>query len=168
MAIPVGSALGFVIGGLVAGTSLGWRGAFQVVVLPGLVLGALCFFMREPGPARGQVVASEPWGRVLRELKGIRSFVLCSAGMTCTTFVLGGVGAWAPYYFYEREARFQITPGAIDALAELKTTAGTPAIPPEVLGKVRPPAGPEPELLDMKGVKARLAGSPLTQKEREV
>ena len=48
MAIPVGSALGFVIGGLVADTSLGWRGAFQVVVLPGLILGAICFFMKEP------------------------------------------------------------------------------------------------------------------------
>src|SRR4051812_32691550 len=143
MAIPVGSALGFVIGSLVADTALGWRGAFQVVVLPGLLLGALCFLVREPGRARGQVVPSEPWGRVLRELKGIRSFVLCSAGMTCTTFVLGGVGAWAPYYFYEREARFRITLEALDALAaELKTTAGTPAIPPQVLNKVRPLAGP--------------------------
>jgi hypothetical protein len=150
----------------VADTALGWRGAFQVVVLPGLLLGALCFFMREPGRARGRVVPSEPWGRVLRELKGIRSFVLCCAGMTCSTFVLGGVAAWAPYYVYEREARFQVTPAAVDALAEVKTTAGSPAIPPEVLNKVRPLAGPE--LLDMKGVKARLAGSPLTRKEREV
>src|SRR5215213_8823460 len=48
LAIPVGSALGFVVGGAVADTAWGWRGAFQVVVLPGLILGALCFFMREP------------------------------------------------------------------------------------------------------------------------
>ena len=71
LAIPVGSALGFVVGGLVADTALGWRGAFQVVVLPGLVLGALCFFMREPGRVAGQVPPSEPWGKVLGELKGI-------------------------------------------------------------------------------------------------
>jgi MFS family permease len=166
MAIPVGSALGFVVGGLVADTAWGWRGAFQVVVLPGLVLGALCFFMREPGRARGQVVRSEPYGKVLRELKGIRSFVLCSAGMTCSTFVLGGVAAWAPYYFYEREARFRVTPEAVDELGKLTTTAGDPAVPPAVLDKVRALAGPE--LFDFQGVKRLLAESPLTQGEREV
>jgi MFS family permease len=166
MAIPVGSALGFVVGALVADTAWGWRGAFQVVVLPGLALGALCFFMREPGRARGEVVPSEPWGKVLRELRGIRSFVLCCAGMTCTTFVLGGVGAWAPYYFYEREARFHVTPEAVDELAKLRTTAGAPAIPADVLDKVRALAGPE--LYDFHGIKRLLAGSALTQEEREV
>src|SRR5262249_47107640 len=45
MAIPVGSALGFVVGGVVA-KLWGWRDAFMVLVVPGLALGALCFFMR--------------------------------------------------------------------------------------------------------------------------
>jgi MFS family permease len=85
--------------------------------------------------------------------------------MTCSTFVLGGVGAWAPYYFFEREARFQITPEAISRLGELKTTAGSPAIPPEVLDKVRALAGPE--LLDMPGVKKSLDESTLTEQERQ-
>ena len=48
MAIPVGSALGFVIGSQIAGTSLGWRGAFWLATIPGIVLGVLCFFMKEP------------------------------------------------------------------------------------------------------------------------
>jgi MFS family permease len=157
MAIPVGSALGYVLGAVVADTPLGWRGAFQVVVLPGLILGALCFFMREPGRVRGQVVRSEPYGKVLRELKGIRSFVLCSAGMTCTTFVLGGVGVWAPYYFFYREARFQITPEAVDELAKVRTTAGEPAVPPEVIGRLRPLAGLNE--LDAKGLRESLAGA---------
>src|SRR5262249_10639636 len=107
MAIPVGSALGFVIGGQVADTAWGWGGAFQVVVLPGLVLGVLCFFMREPPrPASDAVTRAVSWWVALGQLKHIRSFVLCCAGMTCTTFVLGGVAAWAPYYIFEREARF--------------------------------------------------------------
>jgi MFS transporter, Spinster family, sphingosine-1-phosphate transporter len=159
MAIPVGSALGYVLGATVSDTALGWRGAFQVVVLPGLILGALCFFMREPGRARGEIVRSEPYGQVLRELKGIRSFVLCSAGMTCTTFVLGGVGVWAPYYFFYREARFQITPEAIDELAAVRTTAGEPAVPEEVIARLRrlrPLAGPNP--LDAAGLRAALGG----------
>src|ERR1700755_133315 len=46
-AIPVGSALGYVIGGLV-GAHLGWRWAFYLVIPPGLLLGLLCFLQREP------------------------------------------------------------------------------------------------------------------------
>src|SRR5213595_3435865 len=45
-AIPVGSALGYVIGGLV-GAHLGWRWAFYVVAPPGLLLGLLCFRQRD-------------------------------------------------------------------------------------------------------------------------
>src|SRR5260370_28124726 len=41
-AIPVASALGYVIGGLI-GAHLGWRWAFYLVVPPGLLLGALSF-----------------------------------------------------------------------------------------------------------------------------
>src|ERR1041384_6547075 len=46
-AIPVGSALGYVIGGLV-GAHFGWRWAFYLVAPPGLFLGLLCFLQRDP------------------------------------------------------------------------------------------------------------------------
>src|SRR5271154_7159298 len=46
-AIPVGSALGYVVGGLVD-KSYGWRAAFFVAGVPGLVLAALCLFLRDP------------------------------------------------------------------------------------------------------------------------
>jgi MFS family permease len=201
LAIPVGSALGFVIGGTIADTAWGWRGAFQVVVLPGLLLGALCFFMREPPrppvvslppaksytgvcadyaddfaplavnsdppplPPRPAETTSEPWGKVLRELRGIRSFVLCCAGMTCTTFVLGGVASWTPYYIFEREARFQITPEALDELAGQKATDGTPLIHPGVIDKLRPLVGPD--VIDAPTLKGKLGASTLTPEERE-
>src|SRR4029077_7120925 len=42
-AIPVGSALGYVIGGLI-GAHFGWRWAFYLVAPPGLLLGLLCFW----------------------------------------------------------------------------------------------------------------------------
>src|SRR5262249_3752855 len=157
---------GFVIGGAVAVTGGGWRGAFQVVVLPGLILGALCFFMREPPRAAWEAAApSETWGKVLKELRGIRSFVLCCAGMTCTTFVLGGVAAWAPYYIFEREARFQVTPEALDRLAEKTFSDGTPVVPLEVVNKLRALVGPD--VLNTAALKRKLADSSLTQTERE-
>src|SRR5205823_2411491 len=46
-AIPVGSALGYVLGGLI-GSHLGWRWAFYLVMPPGLLLGLLCFWQRDP------------------------------------------------------------------------------------------------------------------------
>ena len=61
--------------------------------------------------------------------------------MTCTTFVLGGVAAWAPYYIFEREARFEITPKALDDLGNEKTSDGTPVVPPDVVDKLRPLLG---------------------------
>ena len=51
-AIPVGSALGYVVGGLMD-IHFGWRVAFFVAGIPGLVLAALCLWMRDP-PRGGQ------------------------------------------------------------------------------------------------------------------
>ena len=48
-AIPVGSALGFVIGGNVDHHA-GWRAAFFVVGLPGLAAAALTLLLRNPAP----------------------------------------------------------------------------------------------------------------------
>jgi len=155
LAIPVGSALGFVVGGAIAGTSLGWRGAFLVVVIPGLLLGLICFLMKEPrkdAPARAADAPS--YASVLKELRRNRSFLFCCAGMTISTFVLGGVAAWAPVYIFEREARFAITDQTHDALAELKTSAGTAVIPEKTLADVRSLAGPEE--MDVKAYRERL------------
>ena len=165
MAIPVGSALGFVIGGQMADTAWGWRGAFQIVVLPGLLLGVLCFFMKEPARFTGEPRAhSESWASVVRELKRIRSFVLCCAGMTCTTFVLGGVASWTPYYIFEREARFAITPDAIEKLAALKTSDGSTVVPPAIIDKLGPLIGPD--VLTSAELKVKLSASNLTAAEQ--
>lgn len=164
MAIPIGSALGFVLGGMVADSAWGWRGAFQVVVLPGIVLGLLCFFMREPPrPVQANAKRSSYFD-VLKQLRGIRSFVLCSAGMTCTTFVLGGVAAWAPYYIFEREARFAISAKGLETIGKQQATNGTPLVPPEVLQKLQPLTGPN--TLTALELKEQL-GKTLTIDERE-
>jgi MFS family permease len=104
MAIPVGGALGYVLGGVVADSALGWRGAFYLVVPPGLLLGLWCFFMREP--PRGQADAADVVRRArLRDYVGllkIPSFVLDTLGMTAMTFAVGGIAFWMPDYIYGR------------------------------------------------------------------
>ncbi|HEX3848651.1 MAG TPA: MFS transporter, partial [Steroidobacteraceae bacterium] len=46
-AIPVGSALGYVVGGLVD-KHYGWRAAFFIAGIPGLILAALCLLLKDP------------------------------------------------------------------------------------------------------------------------
>src|SRR5215813_14049049 len=58
-AIPVGSALGYVIGGLI-GANFGWRWAFYLVTPPGLLLGLLCFWQRDPRVTGGQLTQKSP------------------------------------------------------------------------------------------------------------
>ena len=143
LAIPVGSALGFVVGGLVA-ANYGWRAAFLVVVLPGLILGGLCFLMRDPrsyhAPAApGEAPPAAPsYLTVVKELVRVRSFVLCCAGMTLSTFVLGGVAAWAPTYIFQREARFVLTADVVAELEKLTASDGSRVVPAAVTDRLRP------------------------------
>ncbi|HEY3787490.1 MAG TPA: MFS transporter [Urbifossiella sp.] len=161
MAIPVGSALGFVIGGIIAGSSLGWRYAFLMAVLPGLALGVICLFMKDPRKHSKEQKAkvlvhstedagtdipanvSPSYAAVLKELLGNRSFLFCCAGMTLSTFVLGGIAAWAPVYIFERNARFEITAETETKLRELKLSDGAPVIPEKVLGDIHGLIAPE-------------------------
>ncbi|MGD9690519.1 MAG: spinster family MFS transporter [Phycisphaerales bacterium] len=100
MAIPVGSALGFLLGGFV-GHHWGWRWAFYVVVPPGILLGLLCFLRREPprgaadvgGPTRRHLRLAD-----LRVLLHTKSYLLNTAGMTAMTFALGALTYWMPTY----------------------------------------------------------------------
>jgi MFS family permease len=159
MAIPVGSALGFVIGSQVAGTSLGWRGAFHVAVLPGIALGLLCFFMKEPPRKQpltdradehptdaGSKPKNENYFEVLKELRGNRSFVLCCAGMTASTFVLGALPVVMPLYLIERESKFTLGGPQVEKLqtgTQFLRSDGSPAVPEDVIEKLKSKTSPD-------------------------
>ncbi|MBL8866765.1 MAG: MFS transporter [Planctomycetia bacterium] len=137
LAIPVGSALGFVVGGQVEALTNNWRMAF-LVTFGGAILGILCFFMPEPPQPNVATGPKPSYGAVLRELKTIRSFVLCCLGMTCTTFVLGGVAAWAPSYIFQRESQFAVTGESFRRWDQERTSDGRPVVPDAVTEKLKP------------------------------
>ncbi len=100
MAIPVGSALGYLLGGLL-GARFGWRDAFLIAGAPGLLLALVLFFQKDP--PRGQYETQEekgapPFAEVLAGLWRNRSYAWTVAGYTAYTFVSGGVGFWIPAY----------------------------------------------------------------------
>ena len=119
MAIPVGSALGYILGEKVAQSGLGawghgllgfgsdsWRWAFYLVVPPGLLLGVWSFFMREPPRGLADLASAAPavnlrWRDYL-VLFRTPSYVLCSLGMCAMTFAIGGIAFWMPYYLVHK------------------------------------------------------------------
>jgi MFS transporter, Spinster family, sphingosine-1-phosphate transporter len=102
-AIPVGSALGYVIGGLV-GAHLGWRWAFYLVTPPGLLLGLLCFWQRDPRVAAHHLVQKSPRRSLANYLRlfRTRSYLINCIAQTLMTFVTGGLGFWASAYLRYR------------------------------------------------------------------
>jgi MFS transporter, Spinster family, sphingosine-1-phosphate transporter len=100
VAIPVGSALGYILGGAV-GAHHGWRAACFLAGAPGLVLGVLALNMAEPPRGQGDGVVSEGHRFDWREAAGLlrnRSFVMTALGMSAMTFALGGMAAWMPTF----------------------------------------------------------------------
>lgn len=104
-AIPVGSALGYVLGGLVTKFT-SWHWAFLLTLPPGLALGALCFFMKDP--PRGISDGATHHHASLRDyatLLRIPSYILAVLGMTAFTFAIGGISFWMPTYLHEHRGQ---------------------------------------------------------------
>jgi MFS transporter, Spinster family, sphingosine-1-phosphate transporter len=103
LAIPVGSALGYVIGGKV-NEIWGWRHAFHLAVIPGIILAIICFMRKDP---RIQKVDTGPRRSILQDAKvlvKIPSYALNTAAMTAMTFAIGGISFWIPKYMLQRRA----------------------------------------------------------------
>ena len=102
-AIPVGSALGYVVGGVV-GEAYGWRAAFFVAGAPGAVLAFVLLLLTEPRrgamePPGAAVAAVAGVRASLRELARRRSYLVNTIAQVIYTFAMGGLAAWMPTYF---------------------------------------------------------------------
>jgi MFS transporter, Spinster family, sphingosine-1-phosphate transporter len=125
-AIPVGSALGYVIGGII-GAHLGWRWAFYMVAPPGLLLGLLCFWQRDPRVLGHHLVQKSPRQHLgdYLNLFRTRSYLINCIAQTLMTFAAGGLGYWVSEYLSYRNqspAAGRTTFGLITVVAGLSST----------------------------------------------
>ena len=122
LAIPVGSAVGYIVGGLL-GTKYGWRAPFYVGAVPGILVGLAFLFPREPERGATEDMHRAPEARkllepartaaswiatvgmailtFLRKLLGLarnRAFCTATLGMAMFTFVVGGIQVWMPSF----------------------------------------------------------------------
>jgi sugar phosphate permease len=127
------------------GSHFGWRAPFIAVVPPGLLLGGLCFLMKDPRRAtdprritdprlRGAIQQTRSESRPpragladYRSLLGNPSYLLDCAGMTAMTFAIGGISFWMPRYISQTRsagslAHVNMMFGAITATAGIAGT----------------------------------------------
>jgi MFS family permease len=93
VAIPVGSAIGYTIGGQFAQHG-DWRGAFIYAGLPGVLLALSLLFLREPRRGESDGLAVAPHAGV-REIVGLlfnRRYNLLVWGYAAQTFAIGAFG----------------------------------------------------------------------------
>lgn len=104
LATPMGSALGYLVGGAVA-EAHGWRAAFFVAGGPGVALALVALAL--PEPTRGamddepEAGAEQPAGsprHAVRRLLASPAWRINTVATTLMTFAIGGLAAWMPTY----------------------------------------------------------------------
>lgn len=98
VAIPVGAALGYLVGGYV-GEHYGWRHAFIVSAIPGAIIALLILFlMKEPLRAEAPQEKSKLEKGTILELLKNPAYLTAILGYAAVTFSLGGISWWMPSF----------------------------------------------------------------------
>jgi MFS family permease len=99
LAIPVGSALGYLLGGNLA-PHHGWRFPFYIAAAPGFVLALLVLFLKEPERGQFDSLRETPERGTILGLARNPAFLTATLGMAAMTFSLGGIQVWMPQFLY--------------------------------------------------------------------
>jgi predicted MFS family arabinose efflux permease len=107
LAVPFGAAFGYPLGAFI-GTAAGWRTAFFVVGLPGLLVALSATLLKEPPRGGTEGVDEEhrqqhealpfSWD-IYRRLLRTPSYLYNCLGMAMFTFAMGGLQFFAPKFF---------------------------------------------------------------------
>ena len=99
LAIPVGSAAGYLLGGYLA-PQHGWRFPFYIAAAPGFLLALVVLFLREPERGQFDSLKETPERGTILGLARNPAFLTSTLGMAAMTFSLGGIQVWMPKFLY--------------------------------------------------------------------
>ncbi len=99
LAIPVGSAAGYLLGGNLA-PHHGWRFPFYIAAAPGFVLALAVLFLKEPKRGQFDSLQETPERGTILGLVRNPAFLTSTLGMAAMTFSLGGIQVWMPKFLF--------------------------------------------------------------------
>ncbi len=99
LAIPVGSAAGYLLGGYLA-PHHGWRFPFYIAAVPGFLLALTVMFLKEPERGRFDTLQETPERGTILGLASNPAFLTSTLGMAFMTFSLGGIQVWMPKFLF--------------------------------------------------------------------
>ena len=99
LAIPVGSAAGYLLGGSLA-PHHGWRFPFYVAAAPGFLLAIAVLFLNEPERGQFDTLKITPERGTILGLARNPAFLTSTLGMAAMTFSLGGIQVWMPKFLF--------------------------------------------------------------------
>ncbi len=99
LAIPVGSAAGYLLGGYLA-PIYGWRFPFYFGAVPGFLLAVAVLFLKEPGRGEFDSLKETPERGTFLGLIRNPAFLTATLGMAFMTYSLGGIQVWMPQFLF--------------------------------------------------------------------
>lgn len=130
--IPLGAAVGFLVGGYI-GQNWGWRHAFGLVALPGLLLAVLFWFTRDyrtvPLEEHTSDKESNPFRGLAESIRGLMRiptlwFVYLAFAMN--TAITTCLMTWLPSYFHRFHGMSEQKAGSMAAGLALLVLVGAP------------------------------------------
>ena len=114
LGIPIGSLLGMLIGGLIA-DAYGWRAAFLVAGLPGILLAVVVYFVIRDPRMSAQLAAAQPkpaisTAEAFKEIVASRAFIMLAIGGAMAAFLSYGKATWTTIFF---QRTHELSPGEV-------------------------------------------------------
>lgn len=133
-AIPLGSAIGVAVGGLIA-QYFGWRHALGIVAIPGFLVAVLFFWVKDyktvelvkSVPIENAVSKARMSKRdIVKELFRSKSFILDNLGFAGCAFTTVALTSWLPSYFQRFEGLPIERAGLMSSVVMLLAVVGAP------------------------------------------
>jgi MFS family permease len=130
--IPIGSAIGVTMGGIIASV-WGWKHAFGIVALPGLIIAILFLFVKDyktvdlsfVDKANNKIKMEKK--DIVKEFLNKPSVLLTYFGMTAIVFVTTAMIVWLPKYFETVNGMNPKTAGTLAGAVMMLALIGAPA-----------------------------------------